>query len=150
MTIESDQYKYEYCSITNDECDNFSCDRCNVADEKDEENKEAEHVDFCTFQSRTTNGITLEMNLHNTIAKCKTVDEFFIYTGDRADIKEYNKVKGAIGNDTIEKEYPNYNTIIKELKLKTCTESYYLQTYPLIAVHDDFVLVIAPRIYNKE
>jgi len=150
LNIDYDKYKYECCSITNEECNGFSCRTCEVAIEENEYIKEARNKAICTFKKQTQNDTTLEINLDNTIVKCKTVDEFFTYIGDRADFKKYNNVKGLIGNDTIEKEYPLYNTILEELKPKTCTESYYLQDYPFVAVHDDMVLVIAPIIHSDE
>ena len=148
LNIDSDKYKYECCSITNEECHEYSCRTCDVAIAENVEIEEAENLDFYTFKERTENGMTLEINLQNTIAKCKTVDEFFTYIGDRADFEKYTKLTGVLNHVVVEKEYPNYNTIIEDLKPKPCTESYYLQEYPYIAVHGDVVLVIAPRIYS--
>ena len=148
LNIDSDKYKYECCSITQEECNEWSCQKCEVAIDEAVEIEVSENIDFCTFESRSENGVTLEMNLHNTVAKCKSVEDFFTYIGDRADFNKYEKLTGVLNHVVMDKEYPNYKTIIEELKTKTCTESYYLQDYPYIAVHGVVVLVIAPRIYS--
>ena len=150
LNLDYDEYQYECCRITNEECNGFSCRTCEVAIREAEEVEEAENVDFCTFKNRTENGIALEINFHNTIAKCKTVEDFFTYMGDRVNFNEYEKLMGVLNHMVIDKEYPSYNTILDELKPKKCIESYYLEGYPLVAVHEDVVLVVAPRVYSDE
>lgn len=148
LDISSDEYQYEACSLTGEKCDGYSCRTCETANYEMINKQEEEIKSICTFKDRTQNGIDGQVNLYNTVLKCGCVDDAFIYL----DINKlphrdkFTKRLGLLDQDVIDKEHPHFNTVIKQLDLKPCTESYYLQTWPLITVHGDVVLATAPRI----
>ena len=144
LDIDSDEYLYEACSITNDECHGFSCRTCETARCEQINVEENEHKSICTFKGRMRNGIKAEVNEYNTVLKCESVDDACTYVNiSRWD--EYTKVLGLLDQEIIDEEHPHLNVLMKTLDLKTCTESYYLQGWPLITVHGDIVLATAQR-----
>lgn len=144
LDISSDEYRYEACSITNEECYGISCRTCETAicEHKSEHDEEIKSI--CTFKDRTQNGIKAEVNGYNTVLRCGSVEDARIYV-DLSRWEDYTKIDGSIDQEIIDKEYPHLNVLMKILDFKPCTESYYLQGWPLITVHSNVILALAPR-----
>ena len=74
VDISSDEYKVDWCSLEEDECNEFSCRRCHVAKEHHTELKIEEHDDdiraFTSFEKEgNINNIPVMVNHTNVIAK---------------------------------------------------------------------------------
>lgn len=145
LDISSDEYRYEACSITNEECCGISCRTCETAVCEHRSEHDEEIKSICTFKDRTQNGIKAEVNGYNTVLRCGSVEDARVYV-DLSRWEDYTETKGLIDQEIIDKEYPHLNVLMKILDMKPCTESYYLQGWPLITVHGDVVLAMAPRI----
>jgi len=145
LDISSDEYRFEACSITGDECCGYNCKTCETARCENINVQEEEMKSICTFKERTQNGIKAEVNGYNTVLKCGSVEDARIYV-DLSRWEDYTKINGLIDQKIIDKEHPHMKTVMEKLDLKPCTESYYLQGWPMITVHGDVVLATAPRI----
>ena len=148
LDICSDEYRFEACSITGEECCGYDCKTCETArcEACDIQNEEMKSI--CTFKEKTQNGITAEVNRYNTVLKCKNVRDARIYV-DLSRWEDYTKIDGLIDQEIIDEEHPHMKIVMNKLGLKPCTESYYLQKWPLVTVHGDCVLVTAPRIESE-
>lgn len=145
--IDSDEYKYEACSITRDECCGHSCGACEIAQAELRNVQEEEIKSIYTFKERTQNNIKAEVNLYNTVLKCGSVDDAFTHMAvSNINKDRYVKVCGLLDKEVINKEHPHLNIVMEKLDLKPCTESYYLQEWPLVTVFGDVVLATAPLI----
>lgn len=148
LDIASDEYQYEACSITCEECCGISCRTCETARRQMEQIQEDENKSICTFKEKTQNGIAGEINLNYTVLKIDTVENAFthLYPLGIPKQDEFTKIVGLLDKEVIDAEHPHLNIVMDALDLKPCTESYYLQTWPLITVHGNVVLVTAPLV----
>lgn len=147
LDISSDEYRYEACSITNEECCGISCRTCETAICEMRNAADEEIKSICTFQNRKQNGIDGKVNLYNTVLKCDDVGNAFLYLDIKRmpDRDKFTEILGLIDQEVIDKEHPHLTIVMENLDLKPCTKSYYLQGWPLITVHGNVVLVTAPR-----
>ena len=148
LNIDSDKFKYEACTITNEECGQYSCKTCEIAIAEMGEILEEEDKSVYTFESRIQHGISGEINRQNTVLKCNSVDDAvqYIGVGRGVELEKFTKIIGSLDQEVIDTEYPHYNIVVQHLVLKTSHETYYRQHYPLITVHGDIVIVVAPKI----
>lgn len=74
MVIDSDEYKYDSCTITNDECTGESCRDCEVAEENErlikQQLEEKEREGYTKFERNSKiSGITITVDFGGVIAK---------------------------------------------------------------------------------
>lgn len=145
LDIDSDKFKYDACSISNEECNGMSCRTCDIAIGELRVGQDEEDNSIISFKDKTQKGIEAQVNLYNTVLKCKSVDDAFTYM-EIIDRYKFTKINGLLDREIIDKEYPHLIDVMNKLDLGACTTSYYSHRMPLITVYGTVVLATAPRI----
>ena len=147
MVIESDEYKYDACSITNDECCGGSCCSCEVTIKEDREYKqsetEADRKRYTTFEQQyNIQGVTVMVEPGKVIAKT-----------DMETLKALQENTILFSTNTIQyhpdnlKQYaPNLRKLRKYNNLRIPDMIWGAKNYPAAFLFGDVVYLIAPRI----
>jgi hypothetical protein len=145
IKIESDQYKFEGCSITNDECCGYSCTTCSYAirEQKNNERDEAEYElkKYTIFeQKKLISGVYMMANNESTIAKLNLNDMILL------------QEKGIVSNRKsiyhpvqLEQWWMNLTKLRKYNKLGVPDNIWAKNTYPAVFQFGDLYYIIAPK-----